>query len=72
MRRYAIMAACLCFFTMACVGSFSGVEPLSCALRALGGAVAVYVLAGVVGEIVLSIVVDAVILRRDSGGEGKP
>jgi hypothetical protein len=61
----------VCFFAMACVGSVSGVEPMSCALRALAGAAGVYVLSGLVGQLVLSIMVNAVISRRDKGAETK-
>lgn len=49
------------FFVLAGVGCLSGVDPLTCGIRAVIGAAAMYVLAKMAGRIVLKIMVDAVI-----------
>ena len=46
---------------MALVGWISDVPPFTCAVRALMGAVALYVLTTVVGRVVINIVIDAII-----------
>jgi len=58
------------FFALAIVGWFSDVPPLTCALRALAGAAAMYVVVRVAGRIVMNIMVDAV-MRSLTQGRGR-
>lgn len=63
MRRIALLIAVIGFLALAIVGMASGVPPFTCALRALGGAAVLFVLAMGVGRLVLSVLVDAVMSR---------
>jgi hypothetical protein len=62
-RRIALLIAVIGFLALAIVGMASGVPPFTCALRALGGAAVLFVLAMVVGRFILSVLVDAVMSR---------
>ena len=68
-RRISLSIAVAAFFIMAIVGCLSGVEPFTCALRALAGAVVLYVLAKMAGRIVLRMMADAIMSgsSRDKG-----
>lgn len=75
MRKVAITTAAIGFFVLAIVGSFSGVPPFVCGLRALAGAGVLYVLTTLAGRAVLTIIVDAIVKARLGGpgiGKGKP
>ena len=61
MRRYAITVSVAGFFVLASVGWCCRVPPQVCAMRALVGAVALYLMTHVAGKAVLNIVVDAVL-----------
>lgn len=61
MRRAAMIAAAMGFFGMAVVGWLHNVPPLTCGLRALIGAAAIYVLVTLVVRVVVNIVIGAVI-----------
>ena len=63
-RRTAMTVAALGFFALAAIGSISGVPPLTCGLRALAGAGALFVLATVAGRAVVDAVVDAIVNAR--------
>lgn len=69
MRRISLSIAVAAFFIMAIVGWLSGVEPFTCGLRALVGAVVLYVLAKMGGRIVLRMMADAIMSgsSRDRG-----
>ena len=66
MRRYATIIAVAGFFVLAAVGHFSGVGPLVCGLRALAGAVVLYVMTRIVAKVVLGIFVDALLQSREA------
>ncbi len=61
MRRYAVMVAVAGFFLLAAVGWLCDVPLHVCGLRALAGAVALYVMASFVGKVLLRVVVDAIV-----------
>lgn len=63
MRRVATSVAVMGFFTLAIVGSVSGVEPYTCALRALAGAAILFVLVRVTGRMAAGFLVDAMLDR---------
>ena len=74
MRHMAAMTAVIGFFVLAFVGWFNGVGVFICGMRALGGAVVLYLIVGVGGTIVTRIIADAAVRAHiDSfrGGEGK-
>jgi hypothetical protein len=59
MRRVAATIALIGLFVLAFVGWYNGVSPETCALKALIGAVILYVVVKIVGEWVASMVADA-------------
>ncbi len=61
MRRVAIKVAVGVFFLLAGAAWAGGVEPLTCALRALGGAAAIYVLVTIVGRIIVEMMVRTIL-----------
>lgn len=60
-KRIAIRIAVLLFFVMAIVGWTSGLEPATCASRALAGAVAVYFLIRLAGVLVIRVLIGALV-----------
>ena len=64
MKQIGISIATIVFFALAIVGWASGVAPLLCGLRALAGAVAIYVMSIFVDRIVIRI------LAEPSSGTG--
>ena len=71
MRRLAIMAAVISFFCLAAVGSLCEVPPFACAIRALVGAVVVFVLIKIVGGVFINIMVDTVVKNSSSNDKAK-
>ena len=61
MRYLAIMTAVIGFFVLAFVGWFNEVDVFICGMRALGGAVALYLVVGLGGTIAVRIIADAVV-----------
>lgn len=61
MRAAAIQLAVLVFFAMALAGWLCGCSPGECGLRALGGAVVMYVVVQIAGRIVVKILLDAMV-----------
>ena len=66
MRRYAITVAVAGFFMLATVGCCCGVELLTCAMRALAGAVALYVMTRIAAGIVIGILADTMVRSRNA------
>ncbi len=64
MKPYAVTISTIGFFVMAVVGWASDVPVDVCAMRAAGGAAALYIMSRLVGRLVLSIMVDAVVSER--------
>lgn len=64
MRRYAVTAAAATLFILAAIGWLSEVPPFECAYRAAAGAAVAFVLVRWAGSLVLSILVDAAVSRR--------
>lgn len=61
MRRLAMTAAVISFFSLAIVGSLCGVPPFTCAIRAVVGAVVVFILAKTVVRVFVNIMVDTIV-----------
>ena len=70
MRHYAGTIAVLTIFVIAAIGLCSGLTPWVCAIRALVGAAAMYVLAKVIAAIVVSILVD--VMMTNKSAQSKP
>jgi len=74
MRQLSTMSAIIGFFALAFVGWFSNVPVFICGLRALGGAVALYVVTGLAGTIAIRIIAEAAVkaqIDREHGGKGQ-
>jgi hypothetical protein len=72
MRQLATMSAIIGFFALAFVGWFNGVPVFICGLRALGGAVALYVVTGLAGTIAVRIIAEAAVqAQTDQARSGK-
>ncbi len=61
MRQLAAMVAVVGFFALAFVGWFNGVPVFICGVRALGGAVALYLVIGLGGTVAIRIIADAAV-----------
>jgi uncharacterized membrane protein YuzA (DUF378 family) len=61
MRHFATMTAVIGFFVLAFVGWFNEVDVFICGMRALGGAVALYLVVGLAGTIIVRIIADAAV-----------
>ncbi len=57
----AIRLAVLIFFVMAGVGWLAGCSSSACAVRAVGGAMVMYVVVRICGRIVVKILIDAMV-----------
>ena len=72
MKRLAAMAAVINFFALAFVGWFNGVPVFICGLRALGGAVALYLVICLGGTAAIRIIADAIMrVQADQAQAGK-
>jgi len=76
MHRYvnqvAVQAGVLLFFVIGVVGWCCGLQPETCASRAVAGAAAVYVVVRVAGKLVVQVLVAALVedqLRRKQSKE---
>ena len=69
MRRYAMTIAIIGFFVLSGVGCLCGVPVGVCAMRGVVGAAVLYVLTTLAGKIILGIVVEAMVSRRDGTEE---
>lgn len=69
MRRFAATTAILGCLVLALVAIFNGVPAMDCALRAVGGAVAIYFVVSIAGRMVLNIFVDAVVSHAADRGK---
>jgi uncharacterized membrane protein YuzA (DUF378 family) len=70
MRKLALKVATMGFFSLAMVGWVCGLSPLTCGLRALVGAAALFVLAKLAGRLAAAILADG-IARSMSAEEAK-
>ena len=61
MRHLAAMVAVIGFFALAFVGWFNGVPVFICGARAVGGAVALYLVVGLAGTVTVRIIADAAV-----------
>ncbi len=61
MRQLASVTAVIGFFALAFVGWLSNVPIFTCGMRALVGAVAIYVVMGIAGTIVVRIIAEAAV-----------
>ncbi len=74
MRRWAFKIAVLGFFALALIGWACELSPLSCALRALGGAAVLFVALKIAGRIAAVIVADGLVKsvsRREESGRAE-
>ncbi len=72
MKRVSISIATIGFFALAIIGWFSGVGPLLCGLRALGGAAAIYVMCIFVGGTVIRFLTESSAeTEKDEISDGK-
>jgi hypothetical protein len=77
-KQASYILAAMGFFVVAVVGMASGVPPHVCSMRALGGALAMYVVGRLAGGVVVRLVADAAVRgmaadarkeQRDNSGE---
>ena len=71
MRHVATMTAVVGFFVLAFVGWFNDVDVFICGMRALGGAVVLYVVVGVAGTIAIRIIADAAVQAQMGNTRGR-
>jgi len=71
MRQLAAMVAVVGFFALAFVGWFNGVPVFICGARALGGAVALYLVTGLGGTVVIRIIADAAVQAQIDHAQSK-
>ena len=57
MKRSALNIACISFFVLAGICWACGLDPLTCATRATGGSIAVFVIVLIAGRIALNMIV---------------
>jgi hypothetical protein len=74
MRHVATMTAVIGFFVLSFVGWFNDVDVFICGMRAVGGALVLYVVVGLAGTIAIRIIADAAVQaqignRRGRGGK---
>jgi len=63
-RSISISAAVLCFFAIGIIGSLYGVSPSTCSQRAILGAAAAYIAAGIAVRAINAILTQAMIESR--------
>jgi hypothetical protein len=71
-NQVAVQAGVLLFFVMAVVGWCCGLQPETCASRALAGAAAVYFVVKLAGKLVIQVLVGALVedqIRRKQSKE---
>lgn len=62
----------MAFMVLALIGQARDVSAFTCAIRALGGAVVVYIVVSAAGRMILNIFVDAIVTHATGGpGGGK-
>ncbi len=71
MRQLAAMAAVIGFFALAFVGWFNGVPVFICGARALGGAVALYLVIGLGGTVAVRIIADAAVQAQVANAQSR-
>ena len=74
MRQLAAIAAVIGFFALAFVGWFNDVPVFICGMRAMGGAVALYLVIGLAGTVAIRIIADAAVqaqIDRAQSGKGE-
>ena len=72
MKQLAAMAAVIGFFALAFVGWFNSVPVFICGIRALGGAVVLYLVISLAGTATIRIITDAAMrARADHARTGK-
>lgn len=64
MKRLAAMAAIVNFFALAFIGWLNGVPVFICGMRALGGAVILYLVICLGGSAAIRIIADAIMRAR--------
>ena len=57
-KTFAIRAAVTMYFLMSIVGTYTGVSPATACKRAFIGSVVTYIAISIIGNIILSIVID--------------
>ena len=70
MRQLAFIVAAMGFFGLAIVGWISSQPVFTCAVRALIGAVVLFVVVTLAGRVALNIVADAILRSRLKQGPG--
>lgn len=60
-KRLAVQMAVVLFFVMAIVGWFSGLTPETITFRALGGALAIYILVLTAGKLMVRVLIRALV-----------
>jgi len=68
-----MMAAVIGFFVLAFVGWLNNVNVFMCGMRALGGALVLYLVVGVAGTITVRIIADAAVqaqIKQTGAGKG--
>ena len=72
MRKVAVTFAMMTFMAMMAVGCMIGQPPLTCCIRAVCGAVAAYIIAGValrlIVDVMIRVVADSAYVEGDEGG----
>ncbi len=71
MRQLSVAAAVIGFFALAFVGWFNDVPVFICGMRALGGAVVLYLVVGLAGTITARIIADAAVRARIANAAGR-
>jgi len=71
MRQLAAMMAVIGFFALAFVGWFNGVPVFICGARALGGAVALYLVIGLGGTVAVRIIADAAVQAQVANAQSR-
>jgi len=71
MRQLAAIAAVIGFFALAFVGWFNDVPVFICGMRAMGGAVVLYLVTGLAGTVTVRIIADAAVRTQIANVAGK-
>lgn len=71
MKRYALIISVFGFFVLAGVGCLNDVPPMACAIRAVIGAVGLFIMVQVAGKIILGILVEAIVRGHSAAGPGR-
>ena len=69
MRRFAATTAILGCLVLALIAIANGVPALDCAMRAVGGAVVIYLVVSMAGQMVLNIFVNAIVTHATDRGK---